>query len=224
MPRRGVLLTLAGLTLPLALMVSIANQDLAGAGTIYFPITCAIGGTVTFSPPLSGVGESNASPVNELTSVTASLGSCLSSNTVDKGTTTGDVSFTITTPPIKVKVGKLTHYSTGECGTFVNLGTAFSKGLRGKAMTAAWSGQGSAAIGSTGVMVKSAAPAYSARLAGDEGVLIETSFQTGDYIVKTGSVVVFLTDGLTQIGDCAFGAPGTISSLSIDQRISTFEG
>jgi hypothetical protein len=224
MPRRGVLLTLAGLTLPLALMASIANQGLAGAGTIYVPITCAVSGTVTFSPPLSSVGESNASPVNELTSVTASLGSCLSSNTVDKGTTTGEVSFTVTTPPIKVKVGKSTTYSTGECGTFVNLGSALGKGLQGKPMTAAWSGQGSGAIGTTAATVKSAAPLYSATVAGDEGVRIETSFVSGDYIVKTGNVAMFLTDGLSQIGGCALGAPGTISSVNIDQRISTFEG
>jgi len=221
---RRIVLALAGLMLPAGLMAVVANQGPAGAGPVYFPIACSMTGTVSFTPPLSGVGSSNTSPVNESTSVSASLGACLSSNPVDAGTTTGVVSFTVATAPIKVKVGRVTKYSTGQCGVFVDLGRSFSKGLHGKAISATWSNQGAGALGGTIATVKSTAAAFNSELTGDEGVRIVTTFVSGDYLVKTGAVDMFLTDGLTQIFSCALGAPGTIASLNIDQRVSTFVG
>jgi hypothetical protein len=91
---RKTLMVLAAVALPLASVALLEGTAVAkgvvGSGTV----TCHLGGTVTFTPPLSY----NGSPASkEVVSVSATLSSC------SGGTPAGTAGGTVAIKPIKIK-------------------------------------------------------------------------------------------------------------------------
>jgi hypothetical protein len=218
-----LILGAVAVALPLGFAAAVAGPQLASAGVVYFPITCALSGTVTYSPALSTTGTISTNPLaTENTSVTASLSGCLSSNTIDAGTTTGSATLNISTPPVKGSllngIGK-GNYATGRCSDFASAATL--KALKGLSLNVTWSNQGLGALGFTQFLGKGGIVASNGST-GEAGFEITTAYVAGDYLVKAGQATAFLNN-TGAIATCATGGP-SVSSSTIDGAVSTISG
>jgi hypothetical protein len=218
-----VILAAVVVAIPLGLVAAVAGPQLASAGQVYFPITCAVSGTITYTPPLSTTGVISTNPLaDESTTIAASMTGCLSSNTIDAGTTTGTANLSVNTPPLKGSllngIGK-GNYATGRCADFASAATL--KALKGLPVTVTWSGQGLGATGSSVFSGKGAIVASNGST-GEAGFNIVTAYISGDYTVKAGQTTAFLNN-TGAIATCATGGP-SVSSSTIDSAVSTITG
>ena len=215
-----VLIAVAALALPLTV---VGPQLANAAATVYFPITCLIHGNVSYSPPLTQAGTDSTNKLaNETTTITgANLTGCISSNSVDQGTTSGSIGdLTISTPPVKgLKIAKVQHYETGQCIGFASAATL--KALKGLTLTTTWSGQGIGGSGQTVVTSKGGSVAANGST-GEAGFNITGLWTSGDYEVKKIQATVYLNN-TGDIAQCAAGTPGfdNIASSTIDAAVSS---
>jgi len=213
-----LILAAAAVAMPLSALAAVAAPQLASAGVTYFPITCALGGSVSYSPPLSYTGTASPTPNTESVVATGTLTGCLSSNSIDAGTTTGSTTLNISTPGAKVKVGKVTTYYAGRCSDFASATTL--KALKGLNISVTWSNQGLGGTGTTVMTSAGGAVASNASL-GLAGFNISTKFTSGDYLIKAGQVTAFL-DNTGTIAACAVTPTASpISGSNIVSSVST---
>jgi hypothetical protein len=202
---RKRMLAVAVVALPLGFMAAVAGPSLSSsAATIYFPITCAVHGTVNYSPALTQLGTNSTSANNENTTISgASVTGCLSSNAIDGGTTTGTVTIgAITSAPVKFKLGKTTFYSTGQCAAFGSPATL--KAIKGIGnITTTWAGNGDP--GGTTVVFAKSGSIYANSETGEAGFNVAATFVSGDYTVKSAQLTAFL-DNSGAIGQCGTSA------------------
>ena len=216
-----LMLVAATVAMPLSFMAAVAGPQLASAGTIYFPITCAVHGTVAYNPALTQAGTDSTNALQEVTTANATFTGCLSSNSIDQGTTTGSVTIVIHSAAVKsAKINKVQHYLTGQCSAFAGAGTL--KAIKGIGnITVNWAGQGVGATGSTTMFAKGGAVDSNAST-GEAGFDLSSAFVSGDYTIKKGQADVFL-DNTTDIALCGANVAGhdNISGSNIDPAVST---
>ena len=190
--RKG-LLVLAAATLPLASVALMGGTAFAKTATGTGKVTCSVGGTLTFTPPLSAKGTTAAK--KEVTTVTASLSRC------SGGTPPGSPVGT-TIKAIKVKA-TTKGAAVGSCGTFIS--SAAKAVLKAKQT---WSGAKPTKFTVNGL--------HSASKNGQVGFTGSTT-ATGSYAGPV-SVAAYLTSASTgRLLACS----GSISSLALDPSIST---
>ena len=188
------LLVLAAATLPLASVVLLGGgtavaKTSKGTGTV----NCNIGGSITFSPPLSSAGTPGVKKT--VTTVTASLASC------SGGTPAAAPSSTVV-KPIKAKVAKGTNAST--CSGF----DASASSITVKAKQT-WTDAKPTKFDVSNLSI----------VGNDEGELgFSGSFTASGSYAGSGHLTVYLTAASSnQIATCS----GTISSAQLDRATST---
>ncbi|HTZ10231.1 MAG TPA: hypothetical protein VMB72_14235 [Acidimicrobiales bacterium] len=187
------LLVLIGVALPLASVTMLEGTAVAGKVTGTGLTTCSFGGSINFNPPLSQDGTAGAK--KEITTVTATLGTCSGGSPVASATS-------VAVKPIKTKAPK--GGNAGTCSSFEsNSSTATVK------VKVNWNGEKPSKFSVHGL-------SPSVNGAGEVGF-------TGSYTVAgsyagTGHIGVYLTPASSEaIGTCS----GSISSLQIDRSNSS---
>jgi len=187
------LLVLAAATLPLASVVLLQGTALAKTSLGTGAVSCHIGGTISFNPPLSSAGTPGVK--KSTTTVTATLSSC-------SGGTPAASPASVTVKPIKTKVAKGTNAST--CSGF----DAAASSITVKAKTK-WT---------TAKPTKFNVSNLKIITNGEGEIGFGGSFSASGSYAGTGNLAVYLTQASgTAIATCT----GSISSAQLDASTST---
>lgn len=193
MRMRKSLLILTAVMLPVASIALLEGSAFAKAVTGTGNPTCSFGGTINFNPPLTSAGTPGVK--KEVTTVTASLGSCTGGNPAPPASS-------VAVKPIKTKTPKGQNGAT--CGSFTT-----SAGSAKVKVKINWSGEKSSKFTVVGLHPS---------INGSGEVGFTGSFPVGGSYAGSGSIGVFLTPASSSaIATCS----GSISSLAIDRSNSS---
>jgi len=187
------LLVLAAATLPLASVALLEGTAVAKTSLGTGAVSCHIGGTISFNPPLSAAGTPGVK--KSVTTVTAHLSSC-------SGGTPAASPASVTVKPIKTKVAK--GQNAGTCSSF-----ASSAGTIKVKVKINWAGEKPSKLTVNGLHVS---------INGEGEAGFTASFPVSGSYAGSGSFAVYLTQtSSTEVATCA----GSISTLQLDSSTST---
>ena len=190
--------------IPLATITLVAGPAFAAKVTGTGSVTCNVGGTASFNPPLSQNGAAASKEVVTLSGVTIS--NC------SGGTPSASGGGTITIKPLKIK-GTGKPKMAGSCSNLAgSVSTILAKTktswANGAKPTKTVESNFKIAVGS-------------GASAGEEGFASQDGTASGSY-AGSGSVTAYFTQSSSSAFIAACGGSGSLSTAQIDSSTSTF--
>jgi hypothetical protein len=191
--RRKILMGVLAIALPIGTIAAVQGTAFAKKVTGTGTTTCNFGGKLDFNPPLSSAGTAGAK--KEITTVSATLGSCSGGTPVGSATS-------VAVKPIKTKAAKGSN--AGKCSDFAaNASKVVVK------VKVNWAGEKPSKFNISGLTVG---------VNGSGEVGFTGSFPVQGSYAGTGNVAVYLTPASSNaIATCS----GSISTLFIDSATSS---
>jgi YVTN family beta-propeller protein len=204
--RRTLLVVAVVILMPLALVVAVASPASAKVITPSGNVTCDVGGSLTFSPPLTP-GNGTPNVPNEVVSTNLALSSCTGSS--DPVGQVPTASTSVVTKAIKIKAVKIgrTKYAGG-CNTFASAINASSI-----KSTITWN---------NGIqLTKTTLSNPLLRTGGAETNIGALGSATKSF-TGSGSLNAFLSSASTRaLGICLIGRGSSLSSVAFDSSTSS---
>ncbi len=215
--RRRVLLTVAALAIPATSIFVLGEPAIfAGASAPTYPVTCKVGGDITFTPPLTktGTDTTNRAAFTTMSISSGKLSGCLS-GAFEGAPTKGTFTATIHLPATSVgRVGGVKTYATGYCPAFIEPSTV--KALKGLSFEVVWTkGEEGESTFTTkqGTSSSNSALEYGWVLSAKEGL--------GSYAEKSLNQFVLFFDATTSAAvKSGCSASQTVSTASLDSSNS----
>ena len=190
--------------IPLATVTLVAGPAFAAKVTGSGAVTCNVGGTATFNPPLSENGSPASKEVVTLSGVT--LSGC------SGGTPSASAGGSITIKPLKIK-GTGKPKMSGSCS---NLAGSVST-ILAKTKTSWTNGAKPTKTVESNFKIAVGSGAS----AGEEGFASQAGTASGSY-AGSGSVTAYFTKTSSSAFIAACGGSSTLSTAQIDATTSTF--